>query len=88
MIRIFCRVFWSTANQFVKGSALQQAGFFLIAPLFARSLNLVATAERQSASEQNDQNNYHHDQAEAPTIVMEWRAKIETTSAEKKNENY
>jgi hypothetical protein len=44
-------------------------------------------AERQSASEQDDQNNYHYNQAEAPTIIMEWRTKIKTTSAEKKNEN-
>jgi hypothetical protein len=41
----------------------------------------------QSASEQNDQNNYHHDQTKAPTIVMEWRTEIETATTEKQNEN-
>jgi hypothetical protein len=48
---------------------------------------MVAVIERQSASEQNDQDNDHHDQAEAATVVVEWRAKIEPTATEKQNEN-
>ena len=41
----------------------------------------------QSASEQNDQNDDHQYQAEAPAIVMKWRANIEATATEKEDEN-
>jgi hypothetical protein len=48
---------------------------------------MLDAAEQQSAPEQNDQKDDHQYQAEAPTIVMEWRANIEATPAEKENQN-
>ena len=47
----------------------------------------VDAAERKSAPEQNDQNNDHHYEADAPTIVMERRPHIESTAAKKENQN-
>jgi hypothetical protein len=48
---------------------------------------LADAAGRHSAPEQNDQNHDHQYQAEAPAIVMEWRANIEAATTEKENEN-
>jgi hypothetical protein len=48
---------------------------------------MIDAAEQQSAPQQNDQNDYHQYQAEAPAIVMEWRTNIEATTTKKENEN-
>ena len=40
----------------------------------------------QSAPKQKEQNDDHHYQAEATTIVMVWRTKIEATPTEKENQ--
>ena len=40
-----------------------------------------------SAPQQKDYNNYHQYRAEAPAIIMEGRAHIETAAAEKENQN-
>jgi hypothetical protein len=45
-----------------------------------------AIVPQLSPPEQKDQNYDHHYQAQAPTIVMEWRPHIESTAAEKENQ--
>jgi hypothetical protein len=43
--------------------------------------------ERQSAPQEKDDNNDHQNRAEAPAIIVEWGTQIESTTAEKKNQN-
>jgi hypothetical protein len=41
----------------------------------------------ESAPEQQDQNDYQQDQAEAPAVIMIWRAVIKAAPTENENQN-
>ena len=61
--------------------------FCLMFAVWRRSAGLTSEVALKRSPEQKEQDYDYDDEADAPTIVMVWRTKIETTPSEKEDEN-
>jgi hypothetical protein len=70
--------------------SLKKPSFVVFCLMFAvwrRSAGLTSEVALKRSPEQKEQDYDYDDEADAPTIVMVWRTKIETTPSEKEDEN-